>query len=82
MASGTADTGDMAGEHSVAIEAPSRRESEAERVLSWRMTQLAHAGYDRQTTLLLAWETDVDLRLAVRLLEQGCPIETAVRILL
>jgi hypothetical protein len=82
VASDTVDTGDMAGDHSVAVEAPSSRESEAEQVLSWRMAQLAQAGYDRQTTLLLAWETHVDLRLAVRLLERGCPIETAVRILL
>jgi hypothetical protein len=47
----------------------------------WRLERLVAAGYPRHDALELSARTDVDLHLAVRLLERGCPVETALRIL-
>jgi hypothetical protein len=53
-----------------------------EQVVIWRIAELDRAGYDNESAVALALRTDVDLHLAVGLLERGCPVETAVRILL
>lgn len=53
---------------------------EAERVLLWRITRLVDAGYDGASAVELA-VSPVDLHLAVDLLERGCPVELALRIL-
>jgi hypothetical protein len=58
------------------------QETEDERVAHWRLEQLVRAGYDEPVALLLADLRDVDLHLASDLLRQGCPAETALRILL
>lgn len=58
------------------------REGEEERVISWRAEELMRAGYDGSTALELAIVPHVDLHRAVALLRQGCPPETAARILL
>jgi hypothetical protein len=58
------------------------RGTEDERVLFWRAETLVGAGYDDETAIELAMETDVDLHLAVRLARLGCPAHTARRILL
>ena len=55
---------------------------EDERVLSWRHATLLAAGYEARHALKLALRPDVDLHLAVRIRERGCPPETAARILL
>jgi hypothetical protein len=57
-------------------------ESEEERVFSWRHASLLAAGFDHRLAFKLALRPDVDLHLAVRLLRDGCPPETAGRILL
>jgi len=57
-------------------------ETEAERVERWRAEELERAGYEPLQAAELAARNDVDLHLAVNLLERGCPVETAVRILL
>ena len=57
-------------------------ETEEERVLSWRHASLLAAGYDARHALKLALRPDVDLHLAVRLRRDGCPADTALRILL
>ena len=57
-------------------------ETEDERVARWRLEQLTRAGYDETAALVLADLVDVDLHLAVDLVRQGCPSETALRILL
>jgi hypothetical protein len=57
-------------------------ESEEERVISWRAEELMRAGFDGCTALELALVPHVDLHKAVSLLRCGCPLETAVRILL
>jgi hypothetical protein len=55
---------------------------EAESILVWRFEKLSEAGYDFGDALSLSVAADVDLRLACRLLERGCPPQTALRILL
>jgi hypothetical protein len=57
-------------------------ESELERVERWRAEALERAGYDEMAALELACRFDVDLHAAVELLERGCPVELAIRILL
>jgi hypothetical protein len=51
-------------------------------VALWRFEQLLSAGYPRRPAARLARRRDVDLHLAVRLRRDGCPVETALRILL
>jgi hypothetical protein len=52
------------------------------RVVLWRTATLSKAGYDDEAALNLALASDVDLHVATSLLKRGCPIETALRILL
>jgi hypothetical protein len=58
------------------------REEEAERVRMWRLEELQRAGYERRMARNLAERSDVDLQLATGLLRQGCPVDTALKILL
>jgi hypothetical protein len=55
---------------------------EAETVLRWRFDELVRAGYEADSALLVASHVEVDLHLAVDLARKGCPIGTALRILL
>lgn len=57
-------------------------ETEDERVARWRLEQLTRAGYEETVALVLADLVDIDLHLAVDLVRQGCPSDTALRILL
>jgi hypothetical protein len=57
-------------------------ETEEERIFSWRHASLLAAGYDHRLALKLALRTDVDLHVALRLTRDGCPADTAARILL
>jgi hypothetical protein len=54
---------------------------ERDEVTSWRIERLVAAGYDGEAALVLALDRDVDLHLAVSLLERGCPSDTALQIL-
>ena len=54
---------------------------EVERIESWRLEELERAGYPREAAEELAARHDVDLHLAVDLLEHGCPVALALRIL-
>ncbi len=56
-------------------------ETESERIERWRAEELRRAGYGPDEAAELAGRHDVDLHLAVRLLERGCPAGTALRIL-
>jgi hypothetical protein len=58
------------------------REDEVERVRAWRLEELQRAGYERKMARTLAERSDVDLHLATALLRSGCPIDTALRILI
>ncbi len=63
------------------VEAPAAM-SESRQVLSWRLAQLADAGYGDDATAVLAVCEDVDLHRACDLLLHGCREATALRILL
>jgi hypothetical protein len=56
--------------------------TEEERVFSWRHASLLAAGYEHRLAFKLALRPEVDLHLAVRLREAGCPPDLAARILL
>jgi len=53
-----------------------------DQVLLWRIAQLDRAGYNGECAVELAMASNVDLHIATDLLEHGCPVETATRILL
>lgn len=57
-------------------------ETELARVVHWREGELRRAGYDDFAARKMAERADVDLHRAIDLLRNGCPLETAVRILL
>jgi hypothetical protein len=57
-------------------------ETESERIERWRAEELERAGYAALDAAELAARPDVDLHLAVELLQRGCPTDTALRILL
>ncbi len=55
---------------------------EADEIVRWRSDELRRAGYRPRAALVLALRRDVDLHVAVELLEHGCPAHVALRILL
>jgi hypothetical protein len=55
---------------------------ELELVEQWRLDSLARAGYDAESAAVLAASPEVDLHLAVSLLQRGCPVALALQILL
>jgi len=57
-------------------------ETEMEKVEHWRAEELVRAGFDPSDAVALAARHDIDLHLAVELIEQGCPYETAIEILI
>jgi hypothetical protein len=59
----------------------SEAETEDHRVVTWRRQELERAGYDGQIAQMLSELRHVDLHLATHLLRQGCPAETALKIL-
>jgi hypothetical protein len=57
-------------------------ETELDRVEHWRAEELIRAGYETSDAIALAARHDIDLHLAVELIQQGCPYETAIEILI
>ena len=57
-------------------------ETELERIQAWRTEELMRCGYSYKTAARLAERQDVDLHLAIALVERGCEPDLAVRILL
>ena len=57
-------------------------QSELERIEHWRAEALERAGYEPSAAATLAMRHDVDLHAALNLVEQGCPPDLALRILL
>ena len=57
-------------------------EVEIEQIERWRLESLARAGYDAESATVIAASHDVDLHLAVELLQRGCPLDVALQILL
>ena len=58
------------------------QETELEKVEHWRAEELVRAGFDPGDAVALAARHDIDLHLAVELIEHGCPYETAIDILI
>ena len=50
-------------------------------IVTWRFDQLADAGYPTDLAVMLAERGDVDLHLAVDLLDRGATVHEAIRIL-
>jgi hypothetical protein len=57
-------------------------ETEMDRVEHWRAEELIRAGYTPSDAVALAGRHDIDLHLAVELLDMGCPVDTALDILI
>ena len=57
-------------------------ETEQDRVEHWRAEELVRAGFDPSDAIALAARNDIDLHLAIELVQQGCPYETAIDILI
>jgi hypothetical protein len=57
-------------------------DTESERVTAWRACELMRAGYEPVMAAELAEHNEVDLHLALELVERGCAPELAARILL
>jgi hypothetical protein len=55
---------------------------EVELVERWRLDSLERAGYDAESAAVLAASPEVDLHLAVSLLQRGCSVSLALQILL
>jgi len=64
-----------------AIEIQPERQTEDDRVLTWRREELERAGYDERIAHMLSELRYVDLHFATHLLRRGCPAETALKIL-
>ncbi len=59
-----------------------RRLSEDDEIVRWRAEELQRAGFRPVIAGALAAQKHVDLHLAVTLVKNGCPHDTAIRILL
>jgi hypothetical protein len=53
-----------------------------ERVQHWRAEELVRAGYEPRAAVALAARHDIDLHLAISLVQRGCPHELAIDILI
>lgn len=52
------------------------------KTVAWRYDQLRKAGYSIRSAALVAERQDVDLHAAIEIVESGCPVPQALRILL
>ena len=65
-----------------AAELQERPDVEIELVERWRAHSLLRVGYDPESAAVLAASHEIDLHLAMRLLERGCSVDLALQILL
>ncbi len=56
--------------------------TEHDPVRRWREQQLEQAGYPPLDALVLSGRSDIDLHRATELLQHGCPLQTALQILI
>ena len=56
-------------------------ETEAERVERWRTSELMRVGFPGDDAVVLGARFDVDLHDAIALVQHGCPVHLAIRIL-
>ncbi len=55
---------------------------EIDQVQRWRTERLERAGYPASSAAELASRHDIDLHQAISLVESGCPVDIALRILI
>jgi hypothetical protein len=65
-----------------AADAQPALDTESERVTAWRACELMRAGYEPMMAAELAEHREIDLHVALELVERGCPPELAAQILL
>jgi hypothetical protein len=65
-----------------AAELQERPDVQLELVEQWRAQSLTRVGYDLESATVLAASHEVDLHLAMHLVESGCPVDLALQILL
>jgi hypothetical protein len=76
-ASGVVETGEQ-----IQTQVEPEQSEQLRRTRLWRLDQLTRLGFDSPHAALMADDAQVDLALARRLIALGCPLETALRILL
>ena len=59
-----------------------QEETELKRIEDWRRGRLERAGYPSAAAAEMAGRHEIDVHEAISLLERGCPVELALRILL
>ncbi|MSO94848.1 MAG: hypothetical protein EXQ81_03520 [Thermoleophilia bacterium] len=59
-----------------------RPDAQIELVERWRVESLERVGYDPESAAVLAASHEIDLHLAVHLVENGCSVDLALQILL
>ena len=83
MGKGTVAGGVAVGEAgAMGPAAIAQKVTEGDDVRRWRLEELIRAGYPPWDALLLSRRRDVDLHTATSLVRRGCPVGTALRILL
>jgi hypothetical protein len=65
-----------------AAELQERPDVEIELVEQWRVQSLSRVGYDLESATVLAASHEIDLHRAMSLVENGCPVDLALQILL
>jgi hypothetical protein len=65
-----------------AAELQERPDVQLDLVEQWRAQSLTRVGYDLESATVLAASHEVDLHLAMHLVESGCPVDLALQILL
>jgi hypothetical protein len=58
------------------------RVTEHDFIRRWRLEALKRAGFSPSDALVMSGRTEVDVHVAAKLLQDGCPVATALRILL
>ena len=62
--------------------APWVGDEETSRVVQWRFSQLLRGGYSHGDAVVIAAQVQIDLHVALDVVQRGCPPELASRILL
>jgi hypothetical protein len=65
-----------------AVEMEQQEDVKAGEIVRWRFDTLSRVGYAPPDAMDVATRLDIDLHVAVDLVDHGCPVETALRILL
>ena len=56
------------------------RTARSDQIVTWRRDQLAASGFPLPLASRVAWDSRYDIHALIELVERGCPVELAVRI--